>query len=58
MKTYIITEQDIERLYTLFPDLGEGLQACTIINNWVETLEYVSNVKLPYSGIIKEDGNL
>ena len=44
MKTYIITEQDIERLYTLFPDLGEVLQACTIINNWVETLEYVSNV--------------
>lgn len=38
METYIITEQDIERLYRIFPDSGEGLQVCTIVDNWVETL--------------------
>lgn len=41
MKKYIITEEDIERLYRIIPDLGEGLQVCTIVDNWIESLNYL-----------------
>lgn len=41
MKTYIITEKDIETLTQLFPDLGEGLT----VEDWVETLNELPTPK-------------
>jgi hypothetical protein len=40
-KTYIVTDKDIEILSQLFPDLGEGLTVSRIIEEWVETLNYL-----------------
>lgn len=45
MKTYIITEKDIETLTQLFPDLGEGLTVNRIVEDWVETLNELPTPK-------------
>ena len=45
MKTYLVTEKDIETLSQLFPDLGEGLTVSRIIEDWVETLNCLDTTK-------------
>lgn len=51
MKKYIITEEHIEELRELF--CVSKLQSKEL-DEWVGTLEYVSDVKLPYTGLVEE----
>ena len=55
MKTYIITEEDIERLRCNLDSGGDEVYwyICQL-DNWEDTLEYVYDVKLPYTGLIEE----
>ena len=55
MKTYIITEKDIERLRCNLECNGDDDGwYISQLDNWEDTLEYVSDIKLPYTGLIEE----
>ncbi len=55
MKTYIITEEDIERLRCNLDSGGDEVYwYISQLDNWENTLEYVSDVKLPYIGLIEK----
>lgn len=59
MKNYIITEEDIERLRRNLDSGGDEVYwYISQLDNWEETLRYVSDVKLPYSGKIEENDNI
>ena len=55
MKTYIITEEDLERLRRNLDSGGDEVYwYISQLDNWEETLRYVSDVKLPYTGLKKQ----
>ena len=55
MKTYVITEEDIERLRCNLDSGGDEVYwYISQLDNWEETLEHISDVKLPYSGLKKQ----
>ena len=59
MKTYIITEEDIERLRRNLDSGGDEVYwYISQLDNWEETLEYASDVKFPYAGKIEENDNI
>ena len=59
MKTYIITEEDIGRLRRNLDSGGDEVYwYISQLDNWEETLEYISDVILPYTGKIEENDNI
>ena len=59
MKTYIITEEDVERLRCNLDSGGDEVYwYISQLDNWEETLEYISDVKLPHTGKIEENDNI